>query len=185
MGKGLITALSTGLIAVAGPSFFYFPPPGLVQEVLPLEIPDEFKGYRERGKALPPRDGYLLGIPFHCHSFVLEGGRSVSEFFIIASRFIPPKTFELNYSRHPFIYGFDLDKNQYFGLAELVLDPEMDGLNGNEIPFRLEILKGHNNLQGFSFPKKPSPQRKIFPPKHPSEIISKKYNPNLARSRLS
>ena len=116
-----LTNLILGLTFVSAPLFS--------QEFLP----EEFRDYKKRGKelfhdSLPciPIDNFLFQP--RVYDINNDGLEDIAEFYIITGYFGEGfKT--LNYPKY---YFFDLNFNGKEEDYEWLLDPEMDGLNGNE-----------------------------------------------------
>ena len=96
-------------------------------------LPEEFRNYKEIGKEiiideLPiiSGDNFLYKMRFYdVDQDTLE---DVVEFYLI----IGYSGDDFKTATHPRCYFFDLNKNKKAEDYEWLLDPEMDGLNGNE-----------------------------------------------------
>jgi hypothetical protein len=105
---------------------------GALNNIPRFQLPERFKDYKSH-ELLPEEQGTINGNPVLAKFYNVDGDGKpdVAEFYPITS--YDPQTDQIATTDNPVLYNFDLNGDDQFSYDEILLDENMDGLNGNEI----------------------------------------------------
>lgn len=118
MKKGISRLITIFMIAGTCWITYNFPSMKRNMALKRLNIPKEFKNYRRKGK----RFWFDMGM-YHIFFYDLDKDGYIDVF----------ELFDLNLEyKHPYLYGFDINRDKSFTLDELLIDNNVDGLDGKD-----------------------------------------------------